>query len=92
MPQPITSIQPLSLQTRQPWPSQIMQLTATSPLGSVKGKKLGEKLVRIFSPKNFLAKKSSVPFRSAKVMSVSTARPSTWWNIGECVESGLSWR
>jgi hypothetical protein len=34
------------------------------------------------SPKIALAKLSSVPLRSASVMSSSTARPSTWWNCG----------
>ncbi|CRM76575.1 hypothetical protein [Pseudomonas sp. 22 E 5] len=28
-----------------------------------------------------------VPLRSAKLMSRSTSRPSTWWNIGEWVIS-----
>ena len=27
------------------------------------------------------------PFRSAKLMCSSIHRPSTWWNIGECVAS-----
>jgi hypothetical protein len=33
------------------------------------------------------AKASSVPLRSASVMSSSTHRPSTWWNCGVCVAS-----
>ena len=39
------------------------------------------------SPMQARAKASSVPLRSASVMSSSTARPSTWWNIGVCVAS-----
>ncbi len=35
---------------------------------------------------------SSVPFRSQKVMFVSTASPSTWWKTGECVASSGSLR
>src|SRR5579883_2625116 len=92
MPQHLTSIHPLCLHTRQPSPLQNRQQMATSPLGSVNGKKLGWKLVLVSSPKNLRAKKSRVPFRSAKVMSLSIARPSIWWNMGEWVESGLSRR
>ncbi len=41
MPQPSTSIQPLPLQIRQPWPPQA-HLDVTSADGSVNGKKEGE--------------------------------------------------
>ena len=41
MPQPRISIQPLCLQKLQPLPPQTWQLTSTSQLGSVKGKKCG---------------------------------------------------
>ena len=41
MPQPRISIQPLCLQKLQPLPPHTWQLTSTSQLGSVKGKKCG---------------------------------------------------
>ena len=75
MPDPSSSIQPLCLQIRQPLPPQKMQLTYTSALGSVKGKNEGWNLVRTLGPKNAFMAWSSVPFRSQKVMPLSTAKP-----------------
>src|SRR2546428_11227235 len=92
MPAPITSIHPVPLQTRQPDPSQKTHDTSTSAPGSTNGKKLGRSRVFVFSPKNLLWNRSSVPFRSANVMPSSTTRHSTWWNIGEWVGSNASRR
>ena len=69
-----------------------MQLICTSALGSVKGKKLGKKRVFTLEPKSSFMAWSSVPFRSEKVMLVSTHRPSTWWKTGEWVASAASLR
>ena len=44
------------------------------------------------SPNSALAIASSVPLRSANVIPSSTTRPSTWWNTGRCVASGVSRR
>ena len=63
------------------------QEMSTSTLGSVKGKKCGRRRISRSGPKIARANASSVPFRSASVMSSSTARPSTWWNCGVCVAS-----
>ena len=53
MPQPPSSIHPICEQTRQPAPSQKMQLIASSADGSVNGKKSGRKRVRMrSSPKS----------------------------------------
>ena len=60
---------------------------STSADGSVNGKYDGRKRVVIPSPNICCAKWSSVPLRLAIVMPSSTTRPSTWWNIGECVAS-----
>src|SRR5258708_2925484 len=87
MPQPRSSIQPECLHLRQPLPPQKMQLTCTSALGSVKGKKLGKNRVFTSDPNSAFIAWSSVPFRSEKVILVSTHSPSTWWNTGECVAS-----
>ena len=48
--------------------------------------------MRVSSPNIFLAKSSSVPFRSPIVMPLSTTSPSNWWNSGECVASTASER
>ena len=61
--------------------------TSTSTLGSVNGKKCGRRRTSRSSPKIARANASSVPLRSASVMSSSTASPSTWWNCGVCVAS-----
>src|SRR5512140_3387768 len=96
MPEPSISIHPLVLQFGQrfvPWyppPPQKMQLISTSALGSVKGKNDGRKRVFTDEPNNDFMAWSREPFRSQKVMFVSTASPSTWWNMGECVGSGVS--
>src|SRR3972149_227286 len=74
-PHPSNSIHPVPLQTRQPDPSQAKHDTCISADGSVNGKKCGRKRTLLPEPKNALAKYSSVPLRSAKGMSVSTARP-----------------
>src|SRR3954453_13855180 len=92
MPQPSNSIQPLCLQVRQPLPPQNMQEIDTSALGSVNGKNDGWNRVFTCEPKNDFMAWSMVPFRSQKVMFVSTASPSTWWKTGECVASGASLR
>ena len=76
MPLPSTSIQPVPLHTRQPFPRQLKQVRSTSALGSVKGKKLGRKRVAMSSPYRRLANASSVPRRSAMVMCSSITRPS----------------
>ena len=56
--------------------------------GSVNGKNDGRKRMRMSSRSKKLRRNSvSVPFRSANVTSRSIHRPSTWWNIGECVAS-----
>src|SRR4029077_15410827 len=83
-PQPRISIHPVVLQGRQgsdprlPLPPQMKQDTIISALGSVKGKNDGRKLVFTLDPKSAFMAWSSVPFRSQKVMFVSTASPSTW--------------
>src|SRR5580765_1102597 len=98
MPQPRISIQPVCLHGRQgseprlPLPPQIKQDTIISALGSVKGKNDGRKLVFTLDPNSAFMAWSSVPFKSQKVMFVSTARPSIWWNIGEWLASGGSLR
>ena len=98
MPQPRISIHPVCLQGRQgseprlPLPPQMKQDTIISALGSVKGKNDGRKLVFTLDPNSAFMAWSSVPFKSQKVMFVSTARPSTWWNMGEWLASGGSLR
>ncbi len=92
MPQPRSSIQPECLHLRQPLPPQKMQEIWTSAEGSVKGKKEGKKRVLTREPKRAFMAWSRVPLRSEKVMSVSTARPSTWWKMGEWVASAASLR
>ena len=77
MPQPSNSIHPEFLHLRQPLPPQKMQLIWTSALGSVKGKNDGKKRVFTADPKSAFMAWSSVPFKSLKVMLVSTHRPST---------------
>ena len=81
------SSQPECLQERQPLPPQSSQLTSTSMLGSVNGKKCGRTRMSRSPPKNSRVKCATVPLRSARVMPSSTTRPSTWWNIGVCVAS-----
>ena len=81
MPQPRISIQPVCLQGRQgslprfPLPPQMKQETIISALGSVKGKNDGRKLVFTLDPNSAFMAWSSVPFKSQKVMFVSTAKP-----------------
>ena len=56
--------------------------------GSVNGKNDGRKRTSRSSVSKKRRRKSVyTPFRSAKLMSSSIHRPSTWWNIGECVAS-----
>jgi len=50
--------------------------TIISALGSVKGKNDGRKLVFTLDPNSAFMAWSSVPFRSQKVILVSTANPS----------------
>src|SRR5579862_7408081 len=98
MPQPRISIHPVCLQgrhgsvPRRPLPPQMKHETYISALGSVNGKNDGRKLVFTLDPKNSFIAWSSVPFKSPKVMFVSTANPSIWWNIGEWLASGGSLR
>jgi hypothetical protein len=94
IPEPRISIQPTPLQSGSrepsgsfPLPPQRKQETSTSTLGSVKGKNPGRKRVSRSGPKIPRASSSSVPFRSASVMSSPTASPSTWWKIGLWVAS-----
>ena len=87
MPEPRISSQPSCLQTRHPPPPQRKQSTSTSADGSVNGKNDGRNRVRDRGPNISRANRSSVPLRSPMVISVSTASPSTWWNMGECVMS-----
>ena len=56
------------------------------------GKNEGRKRMVERGPNISRAKSSSVALRSAMVMCRSTASPSTWWNIGEWVESARSRR
>ena len=93
MPQPPSSIHPDCEHTRQPAPSQKMQLTASSADGSVYGKKSGRNRVRMrSSSKSRRANVSIVPNRSARVMPRSTASASIWWNTGEWRASSVSLR
>jgi len=56
--------------------------------GSVNGKNDGlKRTCRSSDSKNRRRKSVYTPFRSAKLTSSSIHRPSTWWNIGECVAS-----
>ena len=87
MPEPRISSQPDCPQTRQPAPAQAKQRTSTSAEGSVNGKNDGRKRIAAPGPNISRAKSSSVPLRSPMEILASTARPSTWWNIGECVLS-----
>ena len=64
----------------------------TSALGSVYGKKLGRNMTFVSGSKSCRRKHSSVPFRSAIVTSSPTSSPSTCWNMGEWVRSGVSRR
>ena len=56
------------------------------------GKNEGRKRTVDLGPNISRAKSWSVALRSAIVMCLSTARPSTWWNIGEWVASRMSRR
>ena len=80
MPAPMISIQPLPRQMRQsgaPSPLQLKQSMDMSTPGSTKGKKSQRKRTCRSAPKSSRASSYSVPFRLAKVMPSSTARPST---------------
>src|SRR5437763_5088336 len=92
MPEPPSSIHPLCLQMRHALPPQNGHDRYTSALGAVNGKNDGWKRVFTDEPNSALHMWSSVPFRSLNVMLVSTARHSSWWNIGECVASAASRR
>ena len=63
------------------------QRISTSADGSVNGKKLGRKRSGFPSPNIIRQNSVSNPFRSAIVVLLSTANPSTWWNIGLWVTS-----
>ena len=43
--------------------------------------------MRVSEPKKAFTNASSEPFSSAKLTSLSTSRPSTWWNMGVWVMS-----
>src|ERR1035441_8641864 len=92
MPQPSSSIHPEFLHLRQPLPPQKIQLICTSALGAVNGKNDGKNRVFTAEPNNAFMAWSSVPFKSLKVILVSTHSPSTWWKIGEWVASAASLR
>ena len=77
IPAPNISSHPLNEHTRQPVPPQIMQEISISALGSVKGKKWGRKRIRVSSPNISRTNTASVPFKSEKVISLSTLKPST---------------
>ena len=77
---------------RHPPPPHRKQSTSTSAEGSVNGKNDGRNRILERGPNISCAKRLSVPLRSAIVTSRSTARPSTCWNIGECVRSATSRR
>ena len=56
--------------------------------GSVNGKNEGRKRTLRSSRSKKLRRNSvNTPFRSANETSSAIHRPSTWWNIGECVAS-----
>src|SRR5210317_1325981 len=76
IPQPNISSQPVYLQTLQPLPPQIVQLTSISALGSVKGKYDGRNLIFVSAPNNSFAKCSKVCFKSANETFSSTYKPS----------------
>ena len=73
-------------------PPHLWHCTSISQLGSVKGKWCGRKRVTVSGPYICTAMLCSMPFRSAKVMCLSTTRPSIWWNIGLWVASTSSLR
>ena len=58
-----------------------LTLAASTLIGGSLGDLLGRKRVFTLGPKNCFTKYSMVPVKSQKVMSVSTARPSIWWNM-----------
>ncbi len=60
IPAPRISRYPLPLQTGQPLPPHLSQLTSTSTLGSVNGKYELLILISRFSPNNFFTKVSKV--------------------------------
>jgi len=65
-------------QVRQPSPQHMVQVSASSALGSVKGKKSGRRRTSMRSPNRLRAKATSVPLRSPKVMPSATLKPSSW--------------
>src|ERR1700679_1781139 len=78
IPHPSNSIHPECLHFLHPFPPQKIQEICTSALGSVNGKKLGKNHVFTADPKSAFIAWSSVPFKSLKVIFVSTQSPSTW--------------
>ena len=81
MPQPAISSQ-------RPSSAPDMKATSISAEGSVKGKNEGRKrTLRSSLSKKRRRKSATTPLRSAKLTFSPTHRPSTWWNIGECVAS-----
>jgi hypothetical protein len=79
------------LQVAQPAPPQSWHSTSISADGSVNGKKLGRKRVRV-APKKRAAKCVSVALRSTKLTPSSTESPSICANIGACDASKKSRR
>src|SRR5688572_23065488 len=75
MPAPMISIQPVPLTRAAAAAAHSMQLTSTSALGSVNGKYDGRKRTRALLPNRPRANSASVPLRSTKVTSSSTASP-----------------
>ena len=91
MPQPPISSQPLPLQTRH---ARRLAVARTQEHHVDLGRRLGEREVRRpeahadVALEELLARsRAARAFRSAKLTSSSTTRPSTWWNIGVCVAS-----
>ena len=60
--------------------------------GSVNGKYDGRKRDEKPGPKNASVNAWMQPARWANVMPLSTTSPSSWWNTGMCVASGVSRR
>ncbi len=65
MPDPRISSQPVCLHTRQPSPPHITQVTSTSALGSVNGKKLGRMRIFVSLPNISWANCKQGPFQVA---------------------------
>ena len=68
-------------------PAHSTQLMSTSADGSVNGKYDGRSRILRSRSKNASRNPCSIAFMLANVTPSATTRPSTWWNIGECVTS-----